>query len=111
MKCLSALLIVCAGLGFCADAAKASSCADQIAQLETNLSQSEAHHDAGLTAPQSVGAQLHHQPTPASVDRARERALDTVDVLLSEAKELDANGKSAACMKKVDEIKSIFEFN
>lgn len=109
MKHLSVALIVCAGLGLHPQNAHASPCADQIAQLETALQEAAARHEAPLTAPESLDAKLHHQPTPASVSQARAAARSRVDGLLAQAMDLDAKGDSAGCMRIVGDAKSIVD--
>lgn len=106
MKCLS-VLILCAGLDLSAQGAHASPCANQIAQLETALKQSAAHRSIAVTGRQSMDAQLHHQPTPASVSRAREVAESDAADRLAKAKDLDSKGESAACLRIVGEVRSI----
>ena len=109
MKQLSAVLIVCSGLGLYAQGAHAGVCTDQIAALETALNRSATHHKGGLTAPQSLSAQLHHQPTPASVSQAKEQAQGRVDTLIEQARHLDSKGEDAACLEKVGEAKSVVD--
>jgi len=64
-------LIVCAVLCFSIPVAKAGPCSEDIAQFEAAIRQSAGNPNAGLTAPQSVGAQLNRQPTPASLKQAQ----------------------------------------
>jgi hypothetical protein len=52
--------IICAGLYLYATFAQAGPCSDDIAQFEAAIRQSAGTPNAGLTAPQSVGAQLEH---------------------------------------------------
>ena len=54
--------------------AHAGPCSDKIAQFELAVRQSAGKPDAGPFAPQSIGAQIDRQPTPASVERAEKRA-------------------------------------
>lgn len=104
MKHLSAALIVCIGLGPCAQTALANTCGDDITSLEKSIA---AHPLDTLTAPQSIAAKLHHQPTPASVSHAKEEAQRHVDMLLREARRLMANGDDAGCLAKVGEARSV----
>jgi hypothetical protein len=60
------------------------------------------------TAPQTIGAQLGRQPTPASVWRADTRAEARFDAVLARAKRLDARNDSA-CIQALDEAKQIFD--
>ena len=63
--------IICAVLCLCAAFAQAGPCSEDIAQFEAAIRQSAGNPYAGLTGPQSVGAQLEQQPTPQSVKRAQ----------------------------------------
>jgi hypothetical protein len=51
--------------------------------------------EAGPTAPQSIAAQLEHQPTPGSVKRAEEGAEPAAGLM--HAERLDARGDRAGC--------------
>src|SRR4029077_8675099 len=65
---LSTAFTACAG-----DAAHSGTCAAQIAQLEQQI------RGSGPTAPQSIEAQLHHQPTPRTVQNAESKAIADAD--------------------------------
>ena len=79
--------------------ASAGSCGGQIAQFEQTLAQDP--HAVG-TAPQTVDAQLEHQPTPASIAQAKANARGNVASALDEAKALDAQGRDAECMAALE---------
>jgi hypothetical protein len=107
MKPLSTALALLMGAGLGMHHAHAGPCSEQINQLETALRDSGGP-PAGLTANQSIGAQLSHQPTPSSVERAREEAAAQADEVLMRAKELDATGKHAECMRAVKDARVRF---
>ena len=65
--------LVGAVLALTAANAWAGPCTSDIADFEAAIARSKGDPLAGLTAPQSVGAQLSHEPTPASVKRAQDR--------------------------------------
>jgi len=67
-------LLVVATLGLSVTAAHAGPCSSRIAQFEQAVRQSAGNPNAGPMAPQSIGAQLGYQPTPASIRRAEEQA-------------------------------------
>ena len=71
-------------------AAQAGPCTNQISQVEQAISKAQMRSAPGgagePSAAQSVGAQLHHQPTPGSVQSAERMA--TADGRLE-----DASGK------------------
>jgi hypothetical protein len=107
MKPLAVAVVLCAGLALNAESAHAGACADQIAKLESTLQRSEVHGDARLTAPQSIDAKLHHQPTPASVEQARQAAQSSTYKLLAQARDLDAKGEQSACLRIVADVRSL----
>jgi hypothetical protein len=82
--------------------ARAGPCAGQIAEFEQLLRQQP---EAVGAAPQSVGAQLEHQPTPASVESAKHGARAEILTVLSQAKALDAQGKQDECIDALAKAK------
>jgi type IV secretory pathway VirJ component len=56
-------------------------------------------------AQQAVVAQVHHQPTPQSVENAAEKGRAEVGALLARAKVFDAEGNAAECMNVVSRLK------
>ncbi len=75
-----------------APAAQAGPCSTAIAQFEQSVRQSAGNPDAGPVAPESIGAQLGHEPTRASIRRAQARAQAAFRAALARAKRLDARG-------------------
>lgn len=75
--------------------ARAGSCSVDIADFQHALKLEGSGQTA--SAPQTVGAQLEHQPTPASVAHAKKEANADVDAAVREAKMLDAQNKGAEC--------------
>jgi hypothetical protein len=75
--------------------ARAGPCTSDIAQLET------AAGSSGLTAPQSVGAQLGHEPTPASIARSEARLKTSFAALMARAKRYDARGNRLGCTREL----------
>jgi hypothetical protein len=101
MRRLSSSLIVCAVLAATIDIAHAASCEAEIERLQSEAASSSARTIGGPTAPQSVAAQLGHQPTPASVERAQREAQSRFADTLAHARILASEGKSAACLQAV----------
>src|SRR5262249_26785082 len=66
--------LICVVFGQLGGTAHASACADEIAQLSERSASLRPQAGAALSAPQSIGAQLGHQPTPESVQRGGEGA-------------------------------------
>jgi hypothetical protein len=60
------------------------------------------------SAKQTIGAQLHHQPTPQSVEQGLNEARANAEAALDRARKADADGDVAACTKAVDEVKLIY---
>jgi hypothetical protein len=76
-------------------AANAQSCRDEIARLESLLRNNPA---VGLSAPESVGATLHHQPTVGSVSAATREAEGRLERALAGARRLAARGRNSECL-------------
>jgi hypothetical protein len=90
-----------------AGAAQAESCTQQVDQFQATIQQSPTGPIDEPTAPETTGAKLGHQPTPSSVEAAESSAKSRLASLLAEAKALDAQGKTAACMESLSEAKDI----
>jgi hypothetical protein len=88
-------------LAFPIASASAGPCAGDIAELEQSLQQ-----QPGVvgTAPQTVDAQLGHQPTRASVESAKRNAKTEIATILERAKALDQDGKEE-CVAEVGKAK------
>jgi hypothetical protein len=88
--------------------AQAGPCTARIAEIERFVQSSATGPDTGPSGPQSVGAQLHHQPTPGSVEGAEHRARADGLAALDRARKADAAGDAAACAKAIEEAKLIY---
>jgi hypothetical protein len=88
--------------------AHAGPCSAEIAQFEAAMRQSASNPDAGLTAPQSIGAQLDRQPTVAAVQRAEKRLKSEFSANLARAKRLDAQGDRAGCRRAITAAKRMY---
>jgi hypothetical protein len=97
-----AFVFIAALCGFAVASANASECSTQVAQLQQSVAGSP-----GIvgTAPQSLGAQLDHQPTPASVANAKQNARSDVIAVLERAKDFDAEGKASECWDALGKAK------
>src|SRR5450755_4146736 len=105
---LVAGLIVGAALGLNPTFAKAGPCSADITQFEAAIRQSAGNPYAGLTAPQSIGAQLDRQPTPDSLKKAKERLQSKFSATMARAKRLDAKGDLAGCTRALSEAKRMY---
>src|SRR5262245_39061554 len=88
--------------------AHAGPCSESIAQFERAVRQSANNPNAGPMAPQTVGAQLDRQPTPASMARAERRARAAFAAVLARAKRLDARGNRAGCTRALARAKAMY---
>jgi hypothetical protein len=77
-------------------AAHSGPCTAQIAQLKQQILAAPSPEN-GPTGPQTLGAQLHYQPTPADVQSAERRATANADASLQRARQADAAGDAVAC--------------
>jgi hypothetical protein len=107
----SVVFVVFAVLGATPSLAQAVACRDEIAQLQSAARRVATTPDAGPTAPQSVGAQLGHQPTPKSVKQAEKQAESRFAAILARARTLDARGRHAQCMRTVAHARRMLELN
>jgi len=92
-----------------AASANAASCSSEIAKFEDVVRQSENSHAAGPAAPQSIDAQLGHQPTARSVLRAERQAQTEFEASLARAKNFAARGDDAECMQALGVVKLMFD--
>jgi hypothetical protein len=99
---------VVAALGLGVAAAHAGPCTSKIAQFEQAVRQSAGNPNAGPMAPQSIGAQVDRQPTPASVKRAEQQAQARFAATLARAKRLDAQGNRAGCTRALAAAKRMY---
>lgn len=95
-----------------APAAHAGPCTAQIAQVARQIARLQAGPaPSGVgeaSAPQSLGAQLHHQPTPGSVQSALSKANTEAAAALDRARKADAAGDAAGCAATLDEAKRLY---
>jgi hypothetical protein len=104
---ISTILIACTSNFLAYSSAQAGPCTTDIAQFESVMRQAGHDPDAGLTAPQSIGAQLGHQPTPSSVSRADSRLQSKFSTRLARARLLDAQG-NPGCVVALRAAKKLY---
>jgi hypothetical protein len=100
--------VICAILCFSTTVAQAGTCSEDIAEFEAAMHRSAGNPNAGLTAPQSVGAQLDRQPTPDSLKQAQERLQAKFSATMARAKRLDARGDRAGCTRALSAAKRMY---
>jgi hypothetical protein len=93
-------------------AAQAGPCTAKISQVEMQIREAQAVQPPGgagaASAPQSVAAQLHHQPTAQSVESALSQANADGIAALDRAKKADAAGKARECANALAEAKQLY---
>jgi hypothetical protein len=104
----AAAFVIGATLALGVASASAGPCTADIAQFENTVRHSAKKPDAGPMGPQTVGAQLGHEPTPDSIKRAEEQAQTRFETTLARAKTLDAQGKGAECGQALSDAKLMF---
>ena len=90
----------------------AGPCLPKIERMQARLNaRLESAASAGLSAPQSSGALLHHQPTPESIARAEiqlgELSPEKAKVIreaMARARAADQTGDEAACEQALAEV-------
>jgi hypothetical protein len=93
-------------------ASYAGPCSTEISQVEQRIRAAQASASPGgagdASGPQSVGAQLHHQPTPGSVLSAERLASADGAAALARARNADSAGDASACAKALAEAKALY---
>ncbi len=87
--------------------AHAGPCTADIASFEAEVRAAQGSPDAGPSGPQSIGAQMEHQPTPESVARAKKQAQAGFDAVLARAKRLDSQN-DPACAGALAEARLLY---
>ena len=99
------LVAATSAIVFLSGSAHSGPCAVQIARLEGQIRDATPGPQSGPTAPQSVAGQLHHQPTPDSVQNAERTAHLAAATALDRVRQADADVSAIACAKALDEAK------
>ena len=87
--------------------AEAGPCTADIGHLQTQIT-AVADPVTGPSATQSVGAQLHHQPTPGEVENARTQANADADAALDRARKADDQGNATACQEALRQARLLY---
>jgi hypothetical protein len=104
------LAFTAAAILFCGiGTAHSGPCTADINKFEHQIAGDVPGPDSGPTASQSVGAQLHHQPTPGSVGQAAHVANKDGDAAIERAKTADAAGDAAACNQALTEARRLYD--
>jgi hypothetical protein len=106
------LLVAFAALLGSTASSQAGPCSSQIAQVEQQVRALQAAPPASgagePTAPQTLGAQLHHQPTPGSVQHAEHTANADADAALDRARKADDDNNADACDEALRQAKRLY---
>jgi hypothetical protein len=105
---ITAASAICALLGLNPTIAQAGPCTADTAQFEAATRQSASDPLAGLTARQSVNAQLGRQPTPESLHQAKERLKSQFSAAMARAKRYDAQGNRSGCTRALNAAKQMY---
>ena len=89
--------------------ASAGPCAAEVIEFQDTLPRDKnGEFTFAGAAPQSIDAQLEHQPTPKSVERAKKLSRDRILAVLAQAKALISEGKWIECRGAMAEAKLLF---
>lgn len=99
---------LCSLIAVAVPSAYAGPCTRQIGNLEQQIKLSAASATVGPSGPQTVGAQLHHQPTPSTVERAETKANTDADAALDRARKADAAGDASGCKNALVEARRLY---
>ena len=106
-----ALIVSAVALAASIDAGEAGPCTADIDQLQARLdAKLDATAGAGPFGRESLGADLHHEPTPGSIARAEERldegsGLGKALAALERARAVDQAGNRPACEQALAEAR------
>jgi uncharacterized iron-regulated membrane protein len=107
-ECIRRAVLIGAGLLASTGLAHSGPCTAQIAQFEQQISALPPGPKTGPTAPQTLGAQLHYQPTPGDVTHAEHVANKEGEAAIARAKAADAAGDAAGCNAALARAKDLY---
>jgi uncharacterized iron-regulated membrane protein len=107
-QCIGRAVLIGAGLLAGTGLAHSGPCTAQIAQLEQQIRAMPPGPQTGPTAPQTLGAQLHFQPTPGDVAHAERVANKDGEAAIARAKTADAAGNAAGCNAAIAQAKDLY---
>jgi hypothetical protein len=88
--------------------ARAGPCTSDIGRLETQIKLSASNPVVGPTATQTVGAQLHHQPTPGEIRNAETKANADADAALDRARKADGQNDATGCREALRQARLLY---
>jgi hypothetical protein len=88
--------------------AKAGPCTADINNLQKQIKLSVSNPAIGPTATQTVGAQLHRQPTPGAVEHAESQANADADAAMDRAHKADKQSDASGCRKALRQARLLY---
>lgn len=107
MRRLALIAVAMLLSGICS--AEAGPCTAQIAQLEAQINGHKGGAWFGPSAPQTIGAQLGRQPTPATIERAENQASAAAAATLQRARVADEQGDAPGCEGAVAKLRDLYQ--
>ncbi|MFZ3357192.1 MAG: hypothetical protein WCA56_18875 [Xanthobacteraceae bacterium] len=104
---LTAAVALLAGAGV----AHSGPCTAQIAAVQAQIGATLPGPKSGPTFSQTLGAQLHHQPTPQDVQHAEHVANKDGDAAIARARKADDAGDAAGCNAALNEAKRLYDID
>jgi hypothetical protein len=108
----SGLLVLSVGAVFLcgSGAALAGPCTTEIVQFERQIADNTPDWMFGPNLPQSLDAQLHHQPTLETVVQARHARNIDGNTVIDLARKADKDGNIKECIRALVEARRLFDF-
>lgn len=91
------------------DVAYSGPCTEQIAALAQKMKSLPAGPKTGPTFSQTLGAQLHHQPTPEDIAHAQRSGRKQAHAALKAARAADAAGNATECNAALERAKRLYD--
>ena len=88
--------------------AKAGPCTANINNLQKQIQLSVSNPVVGPTATQTVGAQLHRQPTPGAVEHAESQANADADAAMDRASKADKQSDASGCREALRQARLLY---
>ena len=105
-KVYGALGVIALASTLCIAIEGAGPCAGEIADFRSSLSRDKNGEPTFVgTAPQSIGAQLEHQPTRKSVEHAKKQAQAQILMVVTQAEALNSERKQSECRSALAKAK------
>ena len=100
--------VTCSFMFVAIAAARAGPCTSDISKLETQIKLSASSPIVGATATQTIGAQLHHQPTPGEIQSAETKANADADAALDRARKADGQNDATGCREALRQARLLY---